>query len=746
MRWRIDVSMGFVFSQKKLLLLWSVLLISVGALGQSTVTNVSGLRALSAEEAAKGLSVDLTAQVLRTGPQGSHFFISMDGKGAYVQRQGEVESLQLLSAGDLVRIIGTTYPGEFYPAIIAEKVEDIGTASLPPGRPFLLEEIHQPESDCDWVSVEGRLVDASGELQENGRFLLMVEIADSIQLAVHLPEAEQIWRRLPQIMFRRVRFNAVVGTVYNRQRQLTGRSFIVNSIDDFKLLEEDGLRRAVPALPIQALMQVDVNPREAVRTTGMVTHASESELFLRGEESSLKVAVLNNHGLEKGQRVEVEGFVWPQPISPAFRALVVRVLSEADDQPEPLDLNLSTLFGPVKPEDLLDSRMNYELVKVQAQLVEIGKSFGLSLDEGTHTGQESLLCRSDGHLFEVRLPEGTVVRDKLKPGALLELTGICHLMWDESMQWRLYFDGLWLQVRSAEDIVVLKAAPWWTVERLFMAVAISFVALLLVFGWSIMLHKTVDRQTGVISDKVEREAILDERQRIARELHDNLEQGLAGTAIQLQGSRRLLKHNTKTFAAELRKVADEEKFQPLEAVLDRFDSEMERNTDEFTTAQEMLAYCGEESRTSIIDLRGGLLEKMDLSSALNEAIAPLAAECGAQFELQVTGKVKRLKQVADRNLLMVAREAAINAARHGNPSRIRVELNYQETSLSLHIHNDGVGFDPNQLPKAGHFGLRGMHERINRIKGDLQIESDLTKGTTVRVALNSLKEWEWEQV
>ncbi|MDF7824187.1 sensor histidine kinase [Pontiellaceae bacterium B12227] len=738
--------MGLLFIQKKLMAMLSVVTLTATVCGQDMVRSVPELRGLSAEAAGEGIPVDLLAQVVRLGPGGNHFFVFTEQGGVYVQRLGEVDSLLPLSAGDQVHIFGKTYQGEFYPAIIADRVERIGAGKLPQGRPFLLNEIYRPASDCDWVSVEGRLVGSTDQAEISGRFALMVEIDDSIQLVVHLPARKPIWSRLPELMFRRVRFNAVVGTMYNRQRQQTGRSFMVDSINDFQLLEDDGLGSVRQSLPIESLMRVDVDPSKAVRTEGLVTHASESEIFLRGSESSLKVAVLNNAGLEAGQMVEVEGFVWPQSISPAFRALVVRVNKEAGKKPEPLDLDLTTLFGPVQPEDLLDSRMNYELVRVQAHLVEVGKSFGLSSDAGNDTGHDSLLCRSDGHLFEVRLPPGMVMHEDLKPGALLELTGICHLMYDETMQWRLYFDGLWLQVRDAADIAVLQAAPWWTPQRLLWLLGIVLVCLVAFLSWIIALQKTVDRQTGIIGDKIEREAVLDERQRIARELHDNLEQGLAGTAIQLQGARRLLSHNIKTFSSELRNMAETPAVQPFEEVLDRIDMEMNRNVEEFCTAQEMLAYCGDESRTSIIDLRGGLLEKMDLLSALKEALTPLAEECGAVLEITVVGESVRLKQMAERNLLMVAREAVTNAVRHGNPSSISVALNYQDTLLSMVIVNDGKGFDPKQLPPAGHFGLRGMHERINRINGEIEIESDLTKGTTVSVVLNSLKEWELEQV
>lgn len=715
-----------------------LLLLSSVAVGQTVITNVADVQVLSADEAAKEIPVHVKGQVVSVSPGGTHFFVLTDSGGAYVRRPGEPGSVLELQAGDLIEIEGKSYPGEFYPAIEAIGVKVVGSAEIPVGRPFRLDEIHNPGSDSDWVTVEGRLVGHSDHAIEYGRYFLVLEINDSIQLGVHLPAKPPLWAELPKLMFRKVRLNAIVGTVYNAQRQMTGRVFILNSIGNIELLEDEGLRSSAVSVPVEELMQVTVDPQQAVRTSGIVTHAAGNEIYLRGEESGLRVAVMNSDGLEVGQTVEVEGYVWPQPISPAFRALKVRVMHEAEGLPEPRMVELDDLFGTDLPEDLMDSRLNYELVRIRAHLVDVGKSFSQEGD-----GQVSLLCRSGDRSFEARLPVGVTISDDLKPGAFLKLTGICNLMQDEEMRWRLYPNGLWLQLRGSGDILIIRPAPWWTAERLLWAVAIIFAILLLFVAWTVLLRKTVDRQTGIISDKVEREAVLDERQRIARELHDNLEQGLAGTAIQLQGSRRLLNFNTKAFASELRDMSGE--FQALEGFANRFDAEMQRNVDEFMTAQEMLAYCGEESRTSIIDLRGGLLEKMDLPAALKKAIKPLAQECGAEFDFNVSGLPKRLKQMADRNLLMVAREAVTNAVRHANPTAISVTLTYEDNALSLVISNNGKGFDPDALPPAGHFGLRGMHERINRIKGEIKIESDLEKGTTVSIELGSLNEWEPEQ-
>ncbi|QBG45909.1 hypothetical protein EGM51_00220 [Verrucomicrobia bacterium S94] len=551
----------------------------------------------------------------------SPLFHPHGARGAYVQRPGDHTKLLRLHTGDSVTVTGKTYPGEFYPAIEAIEVEVNGWKPPPSGRPFRLDEINRPASDCDWVSVEGRVIGYSDVAAPYGRFYLFLEINDSIQLGVNMPAVEPVWKQLPDYMFRRVRFNAIVGTIYNAQRQMTGRVFITDSISDFELIEEEGLHQAVVNVPIEELMQVTMDPQEPVRTRGVVTHAAGNEIYLRGRAAGLRVAVLNSDGIEAGQTVEVEGFAWPQPVSPAFRALKVRVLSDAGEEPEPVPVELHGLFGTNLPEDLMDSRLNYELIRIRAQLVDVGKYFAPT-EKDANSVQVSLLCRSGEESFEARLPVGEQGPVGLEPGAVLELTGICNLMHNEDMRWRLYADGLWLQLRSVNDIAVIKPAPWWTAERLLWAVGIIFSMLLLFVVWTLLLRKTVDRQTGIISEKVEQEAVLNERQRIARELHDNLEQGLAGTAIQLQGSRRLLKHNTETFSSELRKMADE--YRPLENLAERFDVDMKRNVNEFTTAQEMLAFCGDESRTSIIDLRGGLLEKMDLPAALRQALQPLA--------------------------------------------------------------------------------------------------------------------------
>lgn len=677
--------------------------------GLPTVTGIPELRALSPGEAAEKRPAQIESQVVRLGPTGRDFFIYSGGAGAYVQRTLEEAEQEPVKAGDWVRITGTTHPGEFYPALVAGKVEVLRSAKLPPARPFRLDEIYKPASDCDWVAVEGRLIGAVDQSEEHGRFTLVLEMYDSVQLAVNLPVATGVWKRLPELMFRRVRFNAVVGTVYNNQRQQTGRVFFVNTINDFELIEEEGGQAAVPTLPIHNLMRVDVDPGQRVRTQGTVTHAAPNEIYLRGEEASLRVATLGGSGLELGQRVEVEGFVWPQPISPAFRALVVRVQHEASGEPEPMGIQLGELFGADQPEDLLDSRMNYELVRIRAQLVDTGKSFGSTLNTQGLTGQQSLLCRSGTHLFEARLPFGMEMDKALKPGATLELTGICHLMQDENL-FRLYFDGLWLQVRDARDIVVLNPAPWWTPRRLLWGLGIVVGGLVLSMLWILALHRTVNAQTNTIGKQIERETTLNERQRIARELHDTLEQGLTALSMQLRRIARKVKN------------APEEGLAAVD------------------TAEKILRVCREESRASIQDLRGGLLEDMDLPSAVKQTLAKRMADTISEtgvvdVQVKVEGAPVRLTLFAEHQVLRLVTEAASNALQHASPSKVEIGMAYCAGQLEVEVADDGCGFDLQKVEASGRFGLQGMHERANRLHGQLGIETAEGRGTRVRLSV-----------
>ena len=651
------------------------------------ITNIATIRNLELDRAASGLPVEIEAQLTHLHPRKKGIFVFDGSRGIFVNLPTNASLFENLKPGAVVRLFGRTGSGDFTPNMVADKVEVVGWSPLPEPRKFHPFEIYSPDIalDCEWVSVVGRIIGTT-RLDEFDCIMLELEIHGST-VGIQVPMEPDTMERVAEMMFKRVSFPAVVGTIFNRHRQMTGRVFHVNSLKDFEVSPGGGLEVDSDIRPIETLMRAGQNYQKAIHTHGLVTFAGKNTLYLRGEVTSLKVATLGLADLQPGDYVDLTGFIWPQPISPAFRAREISVV-ERRAPPEPVAIDAG---GELNPD------WNYDLVKTTATLVDMGR--------------DVLFCRSRGRVFDVRLPEGMELDGRVVPGALLELTGICNLIPNKDPRWVYFVESLWLELRGSDDLTVLHEAPWWTPGRMAWVVGIAGLIAALFLVWVVLLRKTVARQTGIIGQQIERESMLNERQRIARELHDTLEQGLAGMALQLQSCTK------------------------------QIDANLERGKEALKLAQGMLRHCRDESRNSILDLRGGLLEKMDLPSAIGKSIQPLADECGAALEVDVKGEQRRLKQFAERHLMRMAKEAATNAARHASPKRIRVELEYRPDALALRVVDDGAGFSVDQLPKSERFGLQGMRERANRIGATIEIGSDVGQGTTMRVEL-ATKEWE----
>ena len=717
--------------------------LSVSTQARPPLTRVADLRKLSPEKAEKQLPAELDGQVLWVHPRAAGFFLYQDGKGIYVQKPGHPGSMAHLSAGDVVHVRGVTNPGLFSPCIYAESAELLEKKPLPEARPFQSFEIYSAKIDCDWVWLAGRILSKQVTRGGNGGDNIVLQVRHhSAVLDVQIPLTEGAEEKVDELMFRRVRFNAVAGTQFNLNRQVVGRVFFVRSADALKVIDEYRPRDGVQLEAIHELMRSGDNDRHPARTYGVVTHVDGQTIYLRGEKACIKVKLRKESPAAVGDYVELEGYVLPRPISPEFLAREVHVV-EKRAVPEPVQMKVDDALRR-KWDFQPDASLNQELVQIEAQLVDMGVSFGLTTGDREHT----LLCRHGSYLFQAKLPAYWELSKEVKPGATVRLTGICNLTRSEERRWRLYVDWFWIQPRGNGDIEVIVPAPWWTPARLMWLLGITLGIAALFIGWVAALRRTVERQTGIISRQVERETIMDERQRIARELHDNLEQGLAGMAIQLRGCLRILELNLRRRVESVRAaigLAGNDKPEligHLERAEEDIIEDAVRNHKAIEVVQGMLAHCSEESRSSILDLRGGLLERMALPEAIEAALEPLGDECGADTEMAVKGTPRRLKQEAERNLLLIAREAATNAARHAQPEKISIELTYAPDSLSLSIVDDGAGFTVNDVPASGRFGLQGMHERINRLNGTIQISSLPGQGTTVGIHLPSTREWE----
>jgi signal transduction histidine kinase len=208
----------------------------------------------------------------------------------------------------------------------------------------------------------------------------------------------------------------------------------------------------------------------------------------------------------------------------------------------------------------------------------------------------------------------------------------------------------------------------------------------------------------------------DERQRMAREIHDTIAQGLTGIITQLEAAQQTT-----------------------------HDAERERRIDNSKRlARDSLA----EARRSVQALRPQALEDSRLPDALAEEVARWTATSGVPAEVATTGDPRALHPEVEVTLLRVAQEALANVAKHAAAMHAWVTLSYMEDVVTLDVRDDGSGFaQPGESSAGGGgtgggagggFGLIAMRQRVNRLAGQLEIESEPGAGTAVSASLPAI--------
>ena len=202
-------------------------------------------------------------------------------------------------------------------------------------------------------------------------------------------------------------------------------------------------------------------------------------------------------------------------------------------------------------------------------------------------------------------------------------------------------------------------------------------------------------------------AVLEERNRIAREIHDTLAQGFTGILLQLEATRRVV-HQDPARAQDFLASAK-------------------------GLAQESL----QEARRSLWDLMPRALEENALEEALQQEVQRFADSGPEKVTFSLSGERQDLPPEVQRTLLRVCQEALTNVRRHARASEVKVKLTFDPSGISLRIRDNGVGFESDAekpVPGAGTGrGLTALTERARLLGGDFAIESQKGRGTAVNV-------------
>lgn len=245
-----------------------------------------------------------------------------------------------------------------------------------------------------------------------------------------------------------------------------------------------------------------------------------------------------------------------------------------------------------------------------------------------------------------------------------------------------------------------------SVHRLFPVTVLPVLVLLvgLAFVATTLLSRRMYLPVQALTDH----AVLEERNRLAREIHDTLAQQLTGIVLELEAADTLLNRGS------------------------------ERGRTSVEKARELARGALQEARRSVWNLRPAPLSATGLVAAIGHEVEVWEERTGipARFRARAVPHHPSLTPSAEVALLRIGQEALSNAARHGRPAHVDVELRAQAQEMVLSVRDDGIGFDPSAVaPREDCFGLEGMLERARNLGGTLTVVSSPGHGTTVTTRL-----------
>ncbi len=636
------------------------------------LTHADQLRHLSAEEAALGYPVRIRGVITDDVPS-PDFFVQDSTAGIYVE--GSTSPQFPHHWGDLVELEGVTGPGKFAPVIREQKLRVLGRGQLPQARVYPFIELAAGQQDSQWAQVRGIVRSVSIDRTSWPETVLAMTVASGDgRFNVRVPITRE--QDFSSWIDSEVVVEGVCGSLFNNQRQLIGVLFYVPDLQFIKVETQE------KDVPISSLLRFSPGggSRHRVRVQGIVSYQQPGRtLFIESKGQGLRVLSQQSTPLAIGDIVDVLGFPATGESAPVLENAAFHRVSHGPP-PQPITLDLTA------PWEQYDGA----LVTTEAKLLHLEQ----------HADGPRLLLQQGDRVFEGLVENASSASfSGLRVNSELRLTGICLVrnggLWSTPLSFRLL-------LRSPQDVVVLHAPSWWNLRNALWLLAIVSGILFLVLAGMIFLSRKVREQMKVIREKIEHGAVLEERNRIARELHDTLEQELAGITMQ------------------------------LDLAVDCFRQVPMIAFDALSAARNMSRHSMVEARRSVWDLRCSLLENGDLPSALTEVVRSIPAPPETKVEIKVQGTPVRLPGRVEMNLLRIGQEAASNGIKHGRAMNVRIALRYTPEKVILEVRDDGCGLT-GEHSKAGHFGMLDMRERAEALGSQLVIESAPGNGTSISV-------------
>lgn len=673
------------------------------------MTRVAEIRELSREDADKGLPVRLRGTVIYKSGGGA--FINVhDGTQSTTVQLFRAEDRKIWAKknrmpssesepGAVLEIEGVTAFAGYTPVVLPIRAKRVGTAPLPPPLRPSMEQLISGTLVSQRVEIEG-IVQRAVRFPD-GRFELNIMAGGHLCLVSLLAPGTLDPNQLEDA---RVRVRGCSNPGFNLRSEAINIRLLCQGVADLDVLEAPpGDPFDAPGVLLDQLLPFSPKRDRYHRrvTRGIVNFVMPGQFFfiqqgetgVRVESSSAVVAV--------GDLVEVAGFVETSRTLAAMRGALARTVGH-QELPAARAVTVEQILEPriADPrEPVSDADCSGQLVRLQGVIQKI--------EPGTDGTPHTFFISAGNEVFSAILDARSAAA--WVEGSKVEVTGVCELEFKPGVLQRKLtgISGFNLWLRSPQDIRVISVPSWWTPRRLGLALAATVAVLVLALVWAWLLRRRVAVQMAIISGKLRNEAVTEERNRIARDLHDTLEQQLVGVALQLDGTEKIISRDNEPALESVR------------------------------IAGRMLRHTRVEARRSVWDLRSQVLEIEGLGAALRALAANSGGPEGPSVEVQISGESRKLPLGADFQLLSIAQEALANALKHAQAKHVVISLDSTAEVTRLSIRDDGRGFTPGMLDRTDlpHFGVLGMRERAERIGGELVITGAPGAGCEVTLTL-----------
>ncbi|WP_367871950.1 histidine kinase [Luteolibacter sp. Populi] len=665
---------------------WIALLLfswTAAAEPEPRVQTVREVQTIALADGFQGADVTVEGAVTWSDPdEGAYFFIQDATGGIQINYAGS----DIPDFGKQIRVTGRLSAGAFAPVIDRSTIEDLGTGRLP-----------KPPYGSGGGLLNGSF---NSELIETDGWIRTAEwVGPDTIVAVLDSGASRISFRASNVK-KLDPANMIAAKAYVRgvacpvrARAATGQllevQVLISRESDVSVYQRETVSPwDNPPTPLRTAFRYHPGQTRADRlqVRGTVLHVGDGIAWLHDGDSGLALRGSAIDGMHRGDRVAVVGFRDLQDFLPVLSDIVVR-----KDELPGIELKPKELPA----WQLQDGLHHADLVKVSGLLLD-------RIETPADSGQRHLVLalQSPRGVFTAELDATSsgIPAGGLETGSLLQVTGICAVQTDPAGDPA----GFKMILPDAASIHILEPAPFFTVRRMLVLLSITLGVLLAVAIAAFLLAR---RNAGLRTEVHQRQAVAAERGRLARDLHDTLEQGLTGLQLQIRGIGLSLSETLPDAHARL------------------------------DAMKGLVQQCRTEVRQSIWDLRAEALENFDLGDALHRMAQSLFLGSGVRVEFRQHRSNAKIPGLIGDNLLRIGQEAMTNVLKHAQAELITIELTTDNQSVILSVSDDGRGFAdlPPRESGPGHFGLAGMDERATRIGASLSIGGRPGGGSTVRV-------------